>query len=270
MGREEKKTVEVEEPKSVVEVAVPKAVPVVAEPVVAPPVEPVVVSGMERIETKREAIGAALAGFFGAGSVDEKLRWVRDPERVRPLMTNHYASHEFKEVKWKGLGWTKSIQEPGIRLGYVEALFEMGEPLALIVEETEGGRVVVDWESSVLYGELPWREFVQAKPTNPTLMRVLASRPGSVSQGFGSENSEPMQRLSVRHPSDSEPLEAVFDPKDPYFGSLIEQLESGAWKNVPVTLRLCFSGEESRAEKKLARITAVEGRGWLILPQKRS
>jgi hypothetical protein len=65
-------------------------------------------------------------------------------------------------------------------------------------------------------------------------------------------------------------LEAVFDAKDPDFGSLVEQLESGAWKNVPVTLRLCFPGAESHAEKKMARITAVEGRGWLILPQKRS
>ncbi len=118
-------------------------------------------SGIERIETKREAIGAALAGFFGAGSVEEKLRWVRDPERVRPLMMDFYASHELKGAKWAGLGWSKSIAERGFRLGYVEAVFETGEPMALIVDETEEGRVKVDWESSVRYGELPWREFVQ-------------------------------------------------------------------------------------------------------------
>ena len=258
------------EEKKVEEVAVPKAVPVVAEGVGTQAVAAAEVSGIERIETKREAIGAALAGFFGAGSVEEKLRWVRDPERVRPLMMDFYASHELKGSKWAGLGWSKSIAEPGFRLGYVEAVFESGEPMALIVEETEDGRVKVDWESSVRYGELPWREFVQVKPAKPTLLRVLASGSGSGSAGFGSENSELMQRLSVRHPSDSEPLEAVFDAKDPDFGSLVEQLESGAWKNVPVTLRLCFPGAESHAEKKMARITAVEGRGWLILPQKRS
>lgn len=258
------------EEKKVEEVALPKAVPVVAEGVGAQAVAAAEVSGIERIETKREAIGAALAGFFGAGSVEEKLRWVRDPERVRPLMMDFYASHELKGAKWAGLGWSKSIAERGFRLGYVEAVFETGEPMALIVDETEEGRVKVDWESSVRYGELPWREFVQVKPAKPTLLRVLASGSGSGSAGFGSENSELMQRLSVRHPSDSEPLEAVFDAKDPDFGSLVEQLESGAWKNVPVTLRLCFPGAESHAEKKMARITAVEGRGWLILPQKRS
>jgi hypothetical protein len=258
----------------VVEVAIPKAlpkaVPVVAEGVGAQAVAAVEVSGIELIETKREAIGAALAGFFGAGSVEEKLRWVRDPERVRPLMMDFYASHELKGAKWAGLGWSKSVAEPGFRLGYVEAVFEAGEPVALIVEESEEGRVMVDWESSVRYGELPWREFVQAKPAKPTLLRVLVSGSGVVADGLGSENSEAMRRLSVRHPSDSEPLEAVFDAKDPDLGSLVEQLESGAWKNVPVTLRLCFPGAESHAEKKMARITAVEGRGWLILPQTRS
>ena len=262
---EEKKVEEVAVPKTL-----PKAVPVVAKGVGTPAVVLEEVSGIERIETKREAIGAALAGFFGAGSVEEKLRWVRDAERVRPLMMDFYASHELKGAKWAGLGWSKSIAEPGFRLGYVEAVFETGEPMALIVEETEQGRVKVDWESSVRYGELPWREFVQVKPSKPTLLRVLASGSGSGSAGFGSENSELMQRLSVRHPSDLEPLEAVFDAKDPDLGSLVEQLESGAWKNVPVTLRLCFPGAESHAEKKMARITAVEGRGWLILPQKRS
>ena len=250
--------------------ALPKAVPVVAEGVGAQAVAAPEVSGIEQIETKREAIGAALAGFFGAGSAEEKLRWVRDPERVRPLMMDFYATHELKGAKWAGLGWSKSVAEPGFRLGYVEAVFEAGEPMALIVEESEEGRVMVDWESSVRYGELPWREFLQVKPAKPTLLRVLVSGSGVVADGLGSENSEAMQRLSVRHPSDSEPLEAVFDAKDPDLGSLVEQLESGAWKNVPVTLRLCFPGAESHAEKKMARITAVEGRGWLILPQKRS
>lgn len=265
VARGEESVVEVAMPK-----ALPKAVPVVAEGAGAQAVVAAEVSGIERIERKREAIGAALAGFFGAGSVEEKLRWVRDPERVRPLMMDFYASHELKGAKWAGLGWSKSVAEPGFRLGYVEAVFEAGESMALIVEESEEGRVMVDWESSVRYGELPWREFVQVKPAKPTLLRVLVSGSGSVSEGFGSENSEAMQRLSVKHPSDSEPLEAVFDAKDPDLGSLVEQLESGAWKNVPVTLRLCFPGAESHAEKKMARITAVEGRGWLILPQTRS
>ncbi|MDH4475252.1 MAG: hypothetical protein QE274_02155, partial [Verrucomicrobiaceae bacterium] len=92
---------------SVAEVEVPKAVPVVAEGVGAQAVAAAEVSGIERIETKREAIGAALAGFFGAGSAEEKLRWVRDPERVRPLMMDFYASHELTGAKWAGLGWSK-------------------------------------------------------------------------------------------------------------------------------------------------------------------
>jgi hypothetical protein len=258
---------EVVEPK-----VVPKAVPIPARAVVERelPAAGGMVSGIERIEAKQDVIGQALGGFFAAENVDEKLRWVRDPERVRPLMVDFYASHELRDQGWKGVGWVKAVAEPGFRFGYVQALFEKAEPVAVVVEELADGRVVVDWESSVRYGELPWREFVQARPERPTLLRMLASRSDRAPEGPGGEISGMVTALSLRHPSDSEPVEAVFDRSNPQLSPLVEQLEAGGWKNVPVTLRLCFPGAESNSKMKTARITAVEGRGWLILSQKRS
>jgi hypothetical protein len=156
---------------------------------------------------------------------------------------------------------------PSVMRGGGEAV---AEPMALSVEESEEGRVMVDLESSVRYGELPWREFVQARPGRPTLLRVLASQSERIPSAVGSEISGAMRVWSVKQPSDSEPLEAIFDAEDPVLGPLMGQLEAGEWKNVPVTLLLCFSGAETNSETKMARITAVEGRGWLILSQKRS
>lgn len=242
---------------------VPKAVPL-PFPVKEVP------SGITLIESKGVLIARSLSGFFTAGSIDEKLQWVRDPERVRPLMASFYAAHEFKPQAFAELGWVRSVEEPGYRFGYVQARFENAEPVSVIVEELADGRVVVDWESSVRYGEMSWREFLQAKPERPTLLRLLAYRSPSSMGVLGEGQAKKWEVVLVKHPSDEAVLEAHFDPNDPEMFSLLDQLQAGQWKEVPLTLRLCFPGEELNSNKKIARITAVEGRGWLILPQKRS
>lgn len=244
---------------------VPKAVPV-APPSAASEVP----SGIAKIDTKGAVIAQSLAGFFTAESIEAKLQWVRDPERVRPLMEHFYALHDLQPQAFQGLGWVKSVEEPGYRFGYVQARFESAEPVAVIVEELADGRVVVDWESSVRYGELSWKEFLQAKPERPTLLRLLAYRPESATGGTVEGQAKPWEVVLVKHPSDDAALEAQFDPQDPKMHPLMDQLQAGQWKEVPLTLRLCFPGEELNSNKKMARITAVEGRGWLILPQKRS
>jgi hypothetical protein len=263
-------------PAAVIAVVSPEAPAAVVDPAPVPKAVPLpfpvnaVPSGITLIESKGALIARSLTGFFTAESIDEKLQWVRDPERVRPLMASFYAAHEFKPQAFAELGWVRSVEEPGFRFGYVQARFENAEPVSVIVEELADGRVVVDWESSVRYGEMSWKEFLQAKPERPTLLRLLAYRAESSMGMVGEGQAKKWEVVLVKHPSDDAALEAHFDPNDPEMFPLLDQLQAGQWKEVPLTLRLCFLGEELNSNKKIARITAVEGRGWLILPQKRS
>ncbi len=45
---------------------------------------------------------------------------------------------------------------------------------------------------------------------------------------------------------------------------------TGVEKFLPFTGRVCFSGAELNSKTKMAGVSGVEGRGWLILPQTRS
>ena len=47
----------------------------------------------------------------------------------------------------------------------------------------------------------------------------------------------------------------------------MEQLELGKWKDVPVTLRLCFPSAPTKLEGLGVHIAGVEGKGWLILTE---
>lgn len=222
-------------------------------------------AGLSDIESKRQVIESTVRGFFDAVTIEEKLRFVRDPQRVQALMTNHYGNHPLERHEWRSLGWLLPVQEPGFRLGYAQAIFADSEPVSLIIEEMQDGEIKVDWESSVRYGELDWNEFIQTRPTSPKLFRVIASKP-AVSP---SDNTPPgTQVLEIKHPDQDHVIYAYFDPEDPKFQPLIEQLQNGHWKDVPLTLRLCYPGPLSSVDG--ARIAEVEGKGWLILQGTRS
>lgn len=222
-------------------------------------------SGIADIESKRAKIDATLRGFFEASSIETKLSYVRDMGRVGPLMAQFHSQTPLVPRQWKGLGWVLPVEEPGFRLGYAQATFAEGEPVSLIIEEMQDGTFRVDWESSVRYGELDWNEFLRTRPTAPKLFRVIASRPRHAPATEAPQGSEV---LEIKHPDDDNVIYAYFDRLDPKFRSLLAQLQTGNWKDVPLTLRLCYIGPS--AEGKSVRIADVEGKGWLILQGTRS
>lgn len=222
-------------------------------------------SGIKDMESKRPQIEAALRGFFEARSVAAKLGYVRDAGRVAPLMVQFHEHVPLVVRPWKELGWVLPVEEPGFRLGYAQAILAEGEPASLIIEEMEDATFRVDWESSVRYGELGWNEFLQTRPTVPKLFRVIASRPRHAAAGEAPQGSE---LLEIKHPDDDSVIYAYFDRLDPKFRSLLQQLQTGNWKDVPLTLRLCYAASSDKSDS--VRIAAVEGKGWLILQGTRS
>lgn len=226
------------------------------------------VNGIANIETKRIEIEAVIRGFFEANTIDMKLVFARDSMRVRPLMENFYRSHPMTPPRWKNLGWLMSVDEKGYRFGYAQAVFDDAEPVSVVFEETADGKYRVDWESSVSYGELDWKEFLKVRPAEPTLLRVIASKPQMAPESTGEKGFE---FIEIKHPAQEGTVLASFDRNDPKFQSLIEQLQNGNWKDVPLTLRLCFPGTPSTGGTSVgAKIANIEGKGWLILQGNRS
>ncbi|MES2507431.1 MAG: hypothetical protein V4599_12055 [Verrucomicrobiota bacterium] len=214
------------------------------------------VQGIERLEEKRPQIETALRAFFKAATVEDKLAFARSPDRVRPLVHGYYSQRPFQARTLTGLGTCQSVAEKGYRLGYIQALFAKETPLSVIVEEQADGQFRVDWESLVRYGEMEWETFLREKPTRPILLRVIASLPAGGGEGDG-------EWLEVRSPGQEPALKARFDRQNPALKPLIDQLQLGGWKNVPLTLRVCYS--ESKSNADTAQIVSCEGKGWLIL-----
>jgi hypothetical protein len=224
-----------------------------------PPKAIPVLSGIENIEQKRSTIMKALAAFFEAKDVSAKLPYVRNPERVKPLMENFYGREPMPAFTLRDIGKMARLDERGYRFGYVQALFEDATPASLLVEEDDAGQFRIDWESLVRYGELSWKDFLSMHPVDPKLMRLIASRPTDPTMA-----SRP-DMVELRHPLESGTILGSFDRNDPKYASLVEQLEQRSWKDVPVTLRVCFPKPPENTQLGNVQIASVEGKGWVIL-----
>jgi hypothetical protein len=223
------------------------------------------------LDQKRLEIEATVRHFFSAKTVTEKASCSRDSQRVKALMEKYYKDHPISSGQWRGLGWVMAMQEPGHKLAYAESLFADSDPICIIIEEAADGKIYIDWESSVRYCELGWNDFQERKPDNPTLFRVLASKPRSSMLPVEKRPSEEV--IELKHPGEQGTVYAYFNRDDPQFQLLVDQMQQGEWSNVPVTLKLCYPGPTThnhRGPTAAVRIASVEGKGWLILQHRRS
>jgi hypothetical protein len=180
-------------------------------------------------------------------------------------MDVYYQKHPITTGQWQGVGWIMPMDEPGHRLAYAQTLFTGSDPICVIIEESENGSFLVDWESSVRYSEIDWKDFLSTRPDHPTLFRVIASKPVNF---IDAQTDLSQEVIELKHPAEQGTVYAYFNRDDPQFRSLLEQLKLGNWTNVPLTLRLCYPGPT--ASSRAVRITSVEGKGWIILQHRRS
>ena len=141
----------------------------------APPPNPEAVDALHMeigdaafIEMLKEAVEA----FAASSTIEERLAYVRDPDRVRPLMTSFYASQPIEPIAIDDIAPGSRVQiERGFAVtSVVLPDFEM---LPIVLARRDG-RLVVDWESFVGYCEIPLKQFVAEQRTTPTLFRLRA------------------------------------------------------------------------------------------------
>ena len=128
------------------------------------------------MEVRMERARTAFRGLLASRTVEERMAWVADPERVGARMAHYYESADGKDpqvLTWEvgpprqhgtGSWFPVTFEEPG------------GVRTTIpILEDSDNCRV--DWENFVAYGDMPWAAFCDARPTRPHSLRVFL-RPG--------------------------------------------------------------------------------------------
>ncbi len=123
-----------------------------------------------------KAVDEAVRGFMSAASPAERSRFVMGGDEVLPLMEEFYGRAgavlpngcaEIPDQMSSVAGGELLIGARGVDLD--------GREIWLSVISGMDG-MLVDWESTVGYGELPWSVFLDERPSEEVLMRVYLLR----------------------------------------------------------------------------------------------
>lgn len=188
-------------------------------------------------EATVDRIMACLKSYFEAGSIDLLLPVVRHPERVRPLMEQWYQTHEWKASKLDTLNLFQPLTlENRGSFWLVSCSIKDGSKRRLLLEETEGGRVLVDWETDVCYQPMDWDLYCQQKPAGSFDFRVRIKEDNYFSHEFSDSNKWACYQLNTLDGDNV--IYGYVNRQSPFGRQILGLLQANKGSEVSVILRI--------------------------------
>ncbi|MFN0127200.1 MAG: hypothetical protein ACKV19_11010 [Verrucomicrobiales bacterium] len=201
------------------------------------------------------------AQALGSAEWSSALTWIRDAERVRPLMAHYHLRHPWVPLPLADTGHGRtSTTTAGTRWAHLSLQSDRGAPLSLHLELTASGWKL-DWERLVQFREFAWKEFHASTEENPMLLEILALRGSASDSHFAASGLTPDSGLAVRldGPKPGQPALAIV-PKASDLGRLFHR--ELTWEH-PRPYRCSLKLIAPHLTPPLAEITDFAGSGWL-------
>ena len=191
-------------------------------------------------ETQVSTIERAVRNFFDSRSVEEMLRYVRHPERVRPLMESYYAESSLKPLRFESfLSLEPLTIDHSASYWVVFCELEGAVQSQLMLESASVNEAKVDWETFVCYQPMDWDEFAKSRPEGYTGdFRVYVEKDELHSHEFSDSSAFDCYRLTALNGD-----EVLFGyvPRGLGLGLRLDKLTAGNEnQEVPMLLRLHF------------------------------
>ena len=200
----------------------------------------------------------AVKGFLTSDSIEKRLAFVRDPDRVKPLMQKYYGDEEFEPEGFEELNRTEIRHLGAFLTSFVRIGDFSSGPIA--VERIGDGDQIsyrVDWESWVGYCEMSVEELFRRKPTEAKLMRIILRRGSYYNYGFSDDRVWAACRLGFRNSDRSLLAYARRDSKE---GAVLTELLQNT-DSVPYTLKIRYP-ENARSGDQV-EIVELLSQGWI-------
>lgn len=212
-----------------------------------------------------------VADFLAADGWEKKALFVRDAERVGPLMKEYYGhAHSGGTIQATRLHAAAPSYYQGEQLkqrrSTVVAELPDGQQARFVVEFLPQG-ICLEWESSVAYSPTSWEEILTSpadKKIPPHLLRVAASVNSREHQYYNSEFSNDREYLSVnlQDPTTGEPLGTGFIPRASEDGIRLRKFLYGSSKNNPDPVMIEVRPVQNSAKERVVAITKFVKSGF--------
>lgn len=205
-----------------------------------------------------QEIDGVVKSFLESGTVEERLKWVREPERVKPLMIAHYEGTEIIAEGYRSLDRSEISYRGQYLTGMVRTGDFLAYPVAIIREEKDGVvKYLVDWESWSGFCEITPEKAQQQKPTEPFLMRVLLRPESYFNYSFSDDTKWNSYQMRFRN---SDAVFLAYGEKRSKQDEALDLIRKNGGSG-PFLVRVRFP-EGARADNQV-EIVEVVGPGWI-------
>ena len=215
------------------------------------------VDGHEEFDIAK--IELVLREFLDSSTLSERVKWVRDPERVRPMMLRYYQGEELEPEGLNLINRSSVTFRRPFMIATVQTGQFLNYPITVERFEEEGEDYYkVDWESWVGYCDYRSEEMRRLKPTDPFLLRVLISKGNYYNYDFSDEKEWVCYQLEIK---DSEYSFSAYARR----GSIQNRELERKLRNDDIAtymIRVRFP-EGARSQDQL-EIVELVSTGWLI------
>jgi hypothetical protein len=196
--------------------------------------------------------------FGQAGTTAERLKWVRDPTRVTPLVEAFYGEHgPGNREEILGLKPMKAVHTPDFAYQRFQVKLKGGSSrLLAVIPGADGAKV--DFECYTRHGSATWPDLMAGKATEAEVVRV-AIKPS----------------VHYKHLFSDEDIWRAFmasspDLEDPFYlyvrrGSKEEKRLINFRSQKPARATLAIRSIKDSHQQRQFEVTAIHGRGWVIV-----
>ncbi|MGI9240124.1 MAG: hypothetical protein ACR2RV_04955 [Verrucomicrobiales bacterium] len=204
---------------------------------------------------------SVLSGFLNAKSIDERLRFVRNQEAVRPLMEEWYSRNpEEAEREWPDaeILLRKKIIDQGRRFVVLAVDFVGLGQRVLAIEQTPDGQMRLDWPTTVGYQDMPLEEFKAERPTTPVRFWVKVKPADYYNHSFSDQKK--YQAVDLSYPGRIDfKLTGYIDRETDWGLDLDTRLKAGEAPSL--ILELAYPEEDSGDSSQVA-IKSIVSESW--------
>ena len=205
---------------------------------------------------------ATMTAFWKASTWQDKLRYVRSPDRASKLMKDYYEVHHHTEPA-AGALLSSSVDKVGdTDLAVLKyAGVGGGKKVEAVLVKNAEGKFLLDWEHYTGSGDMDWEDFKKQRPTAPQLFRGYLVEDSY----FNYEFTDEARYVSYRIES-ADGLQSInaFCEKGSEIADRLYGLSqrTGGQKN-PVAVNLAYP-DQAKSDH-CVKLTALVADRWLVL-----
>ncbi|MBC7980340.1 MAG: hypothetical protein H7Y36_07230 [Armatimonadetes bacterium] len=185
-----------------------------------------------------EKIEQSVRNFYDSRSIDELLRYVRHPDRVKPLMETYYSKEKLVPSRVdRILGYDPLTIEHNANFWMVTSELSPPQGEQLLVEVDADDVAKIDWETFVCFQPMDWDEFARNRPKGFTAnFRVCVETDHYYSHDFADSEKYACFRLTTL--DSEETLYGYVDRRSEMVHSMEKLIVENGNTVTPMILRL--------------------------------